>query len=146
MTSVWRILKTCLRCTKDQQCSFRHNLKHVTTSQETGFYSMCISHCLLLSGNVKPLCESTDLVKWIKCKEALIIMFREMFLEVSIFIGYTFYICVARWHCSHKNNMIHSSAVIQNTHTQTRTQSHMHSNLNRQFFAPLKHTSYSKTT
>lgn len=82
--------------------------------QEAEIYSVCISHHLLLSVNVQPLCKSTDLVKSIKCEEALVIMFRGEF-----FVGYTVYMCVVRWHCSHKHNiMIHSLAVISNTDTQ----------------------------
>lgn len=35
--------------------------------------------------------------------------------------------CVARWHCSHKHNiMIHSSAVISNMHTHKHTRTHSH--------------------
>lgn len=51
-------------------------------------------------------------------------MFAEM-LEEAMHL-----ICVARWHCSHKHNMIHSSAVISkmraHTHTHSHTFAHIH--------------------
>lgn len=38
---------------------------------------------LLFVHKSQPLCKSTDLVKWIHCNEALIILFRENVSEVS---------------------------------------------------------------